>query len=175
MPADEPRITEGDRESAVERLQDAFAAGHLSPEEMDKRLHAALTATTARQLTSALATLPSQDDGRTVVIDAIGGRIKRGGGWRVPRTLKVDSEYGKVSLDLSRAVFEGGAVDIELRLRFGRATVVVPRNATVDYEGLRAGWKQPVYRAPRHPRAGGPRVRITGTMEYGRLRIKHRR
>ena len=51
----------------------------------------------------------------------------------------------------------------------------MPHDAAVDYEGVRADWKQPVYRAPRHGRQGGPRIRITGTMGYGRLTIKHSR
>jgi hypothetical protein len=170
-----PRLSEGERETAVERLQQAFAEGHLSPEEMDERLHVALTATTPGELTPALAALPDKDAGRTVVIDATGGRIKRGGGWRVPRILKVDSTYGKVDLDLSNAVLESQAVDIELRLQYGWARILVPRDATVDYEGLRANWKQPVYKAPRGGGQGGPRIRISGAMEYGRLTIKHSR
>jgi hypothetical protein len=170
-----PRISEGDRDTAVERLKEAFADGHLSSTEMDERLHAALSATTPGELTSALSALPDKDAGRTVEIDAISGRIKRSGGWRVPRVLKVDSKYGKVDLNLSDAVLESGAVDIELRLEYGWARIVVPRDATVDYEGLRADWKQPVYKAPRHGTQGGPRVRITGTMGYGRLTIKHSR
>ena len=55
------------------------------------------------------------------------------------------------------------------------ARIRVPHDAAVDYEGVRADWKQPVYRAPRHGRQGGPRIRITGTMGYGRLTIKHSR
>ena len=51
----------------------------------------------------------------------------------------------------------------------------VPRDATVDYEGLRADWKQPVYKAPRHGGPGGPRIRVTGAMGHGRLTIKHSR
>lgn len=170
-----PRITDGERDAAVERLKEAFAEGHLSSEEMDERLHVALTAATPGELTATLATLPDMDPGRTVVIDAVSGRIKRSRCWRVPRVLKVDSKFGKVDLDLSDAVIESGAVDIELRLEYGWARIRVPRDATVDYEGLRADWKQPVYKAPRHGRQDGPRIRIAGTMGYGRLTIKHSR
>jgi hypothetical protein len=117
-PDQPPRITEGERDTAVERLKEAFAEGHLSSEEMDERLHVAPSATTPGELTPALATLPDKDAGRTVVIDAVSGRIKRGLGWRVPRILKVHS---------------------------------------------------------RHGRQDGPRIRIIGTMGYGRLTIKHSR
>lgn len=175
-PQDKPlRISEGERDTAVERLQEAFSEGHISPEEMEERLQVALTATTPGELMSALATLPDKGTGPTVVINAMGGRIKRSGAWRVPRILKVDSEYGKVDLDFSHAVIESPAVDIELRLQYGWARIVLPRNATVDYDGLNAGWKQPNYKAPRHSNPNGPHIRITGAMAYGRLRIKHRR
>ena len=66
---------------------------------------------------------------------------------------------------MSDAVLESGAVDIELRLEYGWARIVVPRDATVDYEGLRADWKQPVYKAlaPRRPgRAADPNHRHHG-------------
>jgi hypothetical protein len=73
-----------------------------------------------------------------------------------PRVLKVDSEYGKVDLDLSRAIIENPVVDIELQLSFGRAKITVPSNAVVEIDDLRTVWKQPVYQAPQHLDAGGP-------------------
>ncbi|MCX4728943.1 DUF1707 domain-containing protein [Streptomyces sp. NPDC090052] len=168
-------ISDGDRDAAVERLQEAFSEGHLSSEEMDERLQTALTARTQGDLVPALAALPSGAADSTVEIEAVGGRIERGRGWRVPRTLRVESAFGKVELDLSRAVIEYPVVDIELRLGSGRARIVLPHDATVDYEGLRADWKQPVHRAPRRAATGGPHIRISGAMGYGRLKITHRR
>jgi hypothetical protein len=94
-----PRITEGERDAAVERLKEAFAAGHLAPEEMDERLHVALTGATPGEPTAMLAALPDQDAGRTVVIEAVSGRIKRSRNWRVPRILKVDSKFGQVDFE----------------------------------------------------------------------------
>jgi Domain of unknown function (DUF1707) len=172
-------ISGNDRDTAVEHLKDAFARGDISREEMDERLEVVLTAKTYGELASALAgvslaALNEEDVGPTVAIEAIGGKIKRDRGWRVPRVLKIDSRFGKVDLDLSRALIEHRVVDIELRLEFGGARLVLPRSATVDYEGLRAGWSQPTYKAPRHDPAGGPHIRISGAMEYGRLRIRHR-
>ncbi|MFG2027186.1 DUF1707 domain-containing protein [Streptomyces sp. NPDC048825] len=170
-----PRISEVDRDAAVERLQDAFAEGHIPSEEMDARLQAALTATTHGELTSALVSLPDRDAGPTVTVNAVGGLIQRRGGWQVPRHFKVTSRMAKVYLDLSRAVIEYPVVDIELHLQYGWARVVVPPDATVNFESLQADWKQPVYKTPRHSESNGPRIHISGTMGYGRLRIKHRR
>ncbi|OEV05616.1 DUF1707 SHOCT-like domain-containing protein [Streptomyces oceani] len=170
-----PRVTDMDRNTAVERLQDAFAEGHLVQEEMDTRLHLALTATTHGELSSALASLPSKEDGRTVEVNPIGGQVKRRGRWHAPRTFKVASRMAKVKLDYSRAYIDHPVLDVELNLEYGWARVILPADATVDYEGLQARWKQPVHRPSRHGGSNGPRIRITGNMGYGRLTIKHRR
>ncbi|WP_188197695.1 DUF1707 SHOCT-like domain-containing protein [Nonomuraea sp. SYSU D8015] len=170
-----PLISEDDRETAVRRLQEAYTEGHLSHEELDERLHQVLTAETHSELVSALASLPEEGAGPTSTIAAVSGRIRRRGVWRVPRILKVESALGRVRLDLSRAVIEHPVVDIELHLGTGGAEITVPRDAIVDVEGLRAGWKEPLYKAPRRSRPGGPRIRISGTMGLGRLKIRHAR
>jgi hypothetical protein len=168
-----PLIHEDDRDTAVQRLQEAYAEGHISHEEMDERLHRALTAKTHSDLVPALASLPEEKAGTTSTIAAAGGRIKRRGAWRVPRVLKVESAFGRVHLDLSRAVIEHPVVDIELQLGTGRAKITVPRDAIVDIEGVHTGWKDSRYKTRRPSRPGGPRIRISGTMGFGRLKIRH--
>lgn len=169
----ERRIGEDDRDTAVRRLQEAYADGHLSHAEMEARLHTALTARTHGELAPVLASLPAEKAPTTSTITAQSGRIKRHGAWRVPRNLKVESAFGKVNLDLSRAVLEHPVVDIELRLGTGRAKITVPRDAVVDIDGLQAAWKDTHYKPPRHSRPGGPTIRISGAMGYGRLTIRH--
>ncbi|MFE6894212.1 DUF1707 domain-containing protein [Streptomyces sp. NPDC057694] len=164
-----------DRDAAVRRVQEAYAEGHLSHAEMDGHLQQVLTATTSAALEPVIAALPEQRRPGTATIGAAGGRIKRGGAWRVPRFLKVESAYGRVRLDLSRAVFEEPTVDIELQLGTGGARITVPRDATVELDGLHTGWKDTRYRPRRSPGSGGPTIRITGAMGYGRLKIRHAR
>jgi hypothetical protein len=168
-------IGDDDRDTAVKRLQDAYTKGHISHEEMDERLHQALTARTHGELAQALTALPGESPDTTSTIAAASGRVRRRGAWRVPRVLKVESAFGRVHLDLSRAVIEHPVVDIELRLGTGRATITVPRDATVDVEDLRTQWKDTLYKPPRRSVTGGPRIRISGTMGFGRLRIRHAR
>jgi ribosome-binding ATPase YchF (GTP1/OBG family) len=174
---EDPRslIGEDDRDRAVQRLQEAHAEGHISHEEMDELLHQALTAKTHSELVSALASLPQENAGTTSTITVLSGRIQRRGAWRVPRILKVESALGKVHLDLSRAVIEHPVVDIELQLGTGRAKITVPRDAIVDVEELRTVLKDVRYKPLRRSRPGGPRIRISGTMGLGRLKIRHAR
>ena len=168
-------ISEDDRDTAVQRLQEAYAEGHISHEQMDERLHRALTATTRGELAAALVSLPQGNAGTTSTIAAAGGRIRRRGAWRVSRFLKVESAYGRVHLDLSRAVIEHPVIDIELQLGTGRAKITVPRDAIVDFDDPRTGWKDTHYKPLRSSRPGGPIIRISGTMGYGRLKIRHAR
>jgi hypothetical protein len=141
-------ISEDDRDTAVQRLSEAYAEGHISHEEMNERLHQVLTAKTHSQLVPALASLPEKNAGTMSTIAAAGGRIKRRGAWRVSRILKVESAYGRVHLDLSCAVIEHPVVDIQLQFGTGRAKITVPRDAIVDFEELRTGWKDTLLQAP---------------------------
>jgi hypothetical protein len=176
LPEDSPpQIGEDDRDTAVQRLQEAYAEGLISHEELDERLHQVLTAEARSELVSALASLPEKHPGTASTIAAAGGRIQRRGVWRVPRFLKVESAFGRVRLDLSRAIIEHPVIDIELQLGTGRAKITVPRDAVVDVEGLRTGWKDLRYNAPRRSRPGEPKIRISGTMGFGRLEIRHAR
>ncbi|GAA2686155.1 DUF1707 domain-containing protein [Streptomyces lunalinharesii] len=168
-------LGEEDREAAVQRLQTAYAEGRISHEEMDERLEQVLTAETPGALASAMASLPEGSPEPTSTIAAAGGRIRRRGAWRVPRNLKVASAFGRVHLDLSRAVIEHPVVDIELALGTGRAKITVPRDAIIDVEGLSTGWKDLRYRPGRRSRSDGPKIRISGSMGFGRLKIHHAR
>lgn len=176
LPEDSPpQIGEDDRDTAVQRLQEAYAEGLISHEELDEHLHQVLTAEVRGELVSALASLPEKHPGTTSTIAAAGGRIQRRGVWRVPRFLKVESAFGRVRLDLSRAIIEHPVIDIELQLGTGRAKITVPRDAVVDVEGLRTGWKDLRDNVPRRSRPGGPKIQISGTMGFGRLKIRHAR
>ncbi|WP_052849797.1 DUF1707 SHOCT-like domain-containing protein [Streptomyces avicenniae] len=176
-PQDQPtrRIGDADRDAAVRRLQDAYAEGLLTHEEMDERVGLALAAATRGELASALDALPDEVPEAPSTIAAYGGRIERRGAWRVPRHVKVESAFGRVRLDLSRAVIEHPVVHIELHLGTGRAKITVPRDAVVDVEGLNTGWKDSRYTPRARPGPAGPTIRITGTMGFGRLKIRHAR
>lgn len=80
---------------------------------MDDHQQAVLTAKTHGDLVPILASLPDIDTGRTVTLAGKSGRFRRRGAWQAPRILKVDSEYGKVDLDPSRAIIEKPAVEIK--------------------------------------------------------------
>lgn len=171
------RVSDGERDRVVQQLQQAFADGRLSPGEMEERLERALTAKSHGDLLPVVADLPDTPDRPDTPDDVLrltstGGRIKRSGDWQVPRLLHVESEYGGVRLDLSEAVVRHPEIDIELRLPYGSAMIILPPGATANVDGVRTGWGSVTCSAPGRPRPGGLHVRITGELEYGRLRVR---
>jgi hypothetical protein len=170
-----PAIGDVDRNAAVERVQAAYTGGYLTHDEMEQQLHQVLSARTSKDLEVALAVLPAEQPGRSATIGASAGRIVRRGVWRVPRHLKVESLHGRVRLDLSRAHFEHGDVDIDLNVLHGGVKITLPRDAVVDFDAVRTEWKDTRYKPPKNSTGDGPRVRITGVMGFGRLKIRHAR
>jgi len=173
----------------VRQLQQAFADGRLGPVEMEERLERALTAKSHGDLLPLIADLPDDPDGTdgtdgtdtpdasddVIRLTSAGGRIKRSGDWQVPRLLRVESEYGGVKLDLSQAFVRYPEIDIELRLPYGSATIILPPGATANVDGVRTGWGSVTCALPGRPRPGGLHVRITGELDYGRLRVRSSR
>ncbi|MER6581432.1 DUF1707 domain-containing protein [Nonomuraea sp. NPDC001023] len=161
-------VSGADRERAVELVQQAYADGRLDPAELERRLELALTATSARELEPIVADLPDE----VVRLASAGGAVTRTGDWEVPRRLCVDSRYGRVRLDLSRARVPHGRIDIELLLAYGSATIVLPAGATANADGVRSAWGRVTCKAPGRPRPGHPHVQVTGDLPYGRLVIR---
>ncbi|WP_214411874.1 DUF1707 SHOCT-like domain-containing protein [Sphaerisporangium fuscum] len=166
-------VRDGDRDRAVDRIQEAYADGRLSPAELERRLELALTATSSGELTPAVADLPDEDD--VVELRSTGGHITRTGDWRVPRLLRIDSEYGKVRLDLSRCAVRHPRIDIELVLTYGSAIIILPAGASANVDGARSQWGGITCTAPGDPRPGKPHIRVTGDLAYGRLKIRNAR
>ncbi|GAA4188519.1 DUF1707 domain-containing protein [Streptosporangium oxazolinicum] len=168
------RVSDGERDRVVRRLQQAFADGRLGPGEMEERLERALTATSHGDLLPTVADLPDDPDDLDDVVQLTltGGRIRRSGDWQVPRLLRVESEYGGVRLDLSRAVVRHQEIDIELRLAYGSAAIVLPPGATANADGVRTSWGSVICAAPGRARPGRLHVRITGELGYGGVRVR---
>jgi hypothetical protein len=161
-------VPDRERDRAVELVQQAYADGRLGPVELEQRLELALTATSSHELEPVVADLPDE----VVRIATTRGRITRTGDWQVPRRLCVESEYGKVRLDLSQAHIPYTRIDIELRLAYGGATIVLPAGASANADGVRIGWGRVTCKAPGRRYPGNLHVQITGELPYGSLTIR---
>lgn len=160
-------VSDTDRDRAVQRIQEAYAQGRLDHDALEERLEQVLLATSHGELEPVLHGLPDDD---VVRLTSTGGRLTRAGDWRVPRMLRIDSEYGHVRLDLSRAAIDYPRIDIELRLAYGSAVVTLPPGAAANIDGVHTAWGSVTSDAPEH--SGRPHVRITGELGYGRLKVR---
>ncbi|MFI6325606.1 DUF1707 domain-containing protein [Nonomuraea sp. NPDC050556] len=170
----QPRASDEDRNAALHRLQQAFADGRLGQEEMEERIERALVARTHSQLAPVLADLSVPYVDEPVRLVSTGGSLKRGEGWRVPRRVRIESEYGGAELDLSRAIIEHGVIEIDLQLRYGSVRIWLPAGATVDIDRVATEWGRSTYRPARRSAPAGVHVRLTGRLGYGSLKVRHR-
>ncbi|WP_250904769.1 DUF1707 domain-containing protein [Nonomuraea sp. NEAU-A123] len=165
------RLHDVDRDPIVARVQRAFADGRLGFAEMEERLETALTAVTQADLARAVADLPEPPD-EVVRLKSTNGRVRRTGDWQVPRVLRVESEYGGVLLDLSRAFIAHSEIEIDLQLAYGSATIVLPPGATANVDGVRTEWGSVICKTAGRPRPGTLHVQVTGKLGYGRVRVR---
>ncbi|GLW25540.1 hypothetical protein Mame01_55820 [Microbispora amethystogenes] len=166
-------VPDRERDRAVELVQQAYADGRLGPAELERRLELALTATASGELEPVVAGLADDDEDDEVVrIASTGGLIKRVGDWHVPRRLRIDSEYGRVKLDLSQAHIPYPRIDIELRLAYGGATITLPAGASANADGVRIGWGRVTSKAAGRRCPGRLHVQIAGDLPYGSITIR---
>lgn len=165
------RVSDDDRDTSVQLLQDGFADGRLTAGELERRLERALTAQSHGDLLAVVSDLTVD----MVHLTPRHGRIRREGDWQVPRLLRIDSEYGKVRLDLSRALIRHSRVDIELQLTYGPATIILPAGASANCDGVHTEWGSVTCKAATYARPGKLHVHLTGELTYGRLAIRNSR
>lgn len=166
-------IGDDDRDRATQLLQDAYAKGQLTHQQLDQCLEQALSAKTRGQLDVAVAGLPAQNPDDRTTITAVSGLIVRRGRWRVPADLTVASALATVYLDLSRAIIEHPVVDLEVLAGVGRVRIIVPRDSIVDVDDMNTGMKGLSYKPRRSSGSGGLRIRIHGTVGMRKATIRH--
>ncbi|MEU6537197.1 DUF1707 domain-containing protein [Streptomyces sp. NPDC047000] len=174
------RASYEDRDRVVEVLGAAAGDGRLTAEELDERVGAALTARTLGELALLTADLPAAEgvvEAEGVVrIRQQGASVVRGEGWVVPRRLEVDSEWGDVTLDFTRAVITHDTLLVDLDMRGGTLTLLTRPGVVVDTDGLELGYAEVRSKALAGP--GVPtdlRVRISGRLSFGRVVTRHPR
>jgi Domain of unknown function (DUF1707) len=124
VPRGDLRASHDDRDRVVELLTGAAGDGRLTPEELDERVGAALTARTHGELAALVSDLPAVPDlpagaaaatpKDLVRIDCHSGAARRDGRWVVPRRMEVRAPWGpgvpvRFRIDVSGEV-AGGSV-----------------------------------------------------------------
>lgn len=168
------RASHADRDRVVDVLTGAAGDGRLTAEELDERVEAALSARTLADLAALTADLPATAGPAPVKdvdrIEQEGGSVTRGEGWVVPRLLEIDSSWGDVTLDFTRAVITHDTLRVDLDMRGGTLRLLTRPGVVVDTDSLATGYAKVKVRPAGEP--GTPvllRVEMGGRLSYGRV------
>lgn len=179
------RVSDADRERAVELVQAALGDGRIGLDEIDERLGAVVAARTRGDLEAALVHLPGADavlaatrpvvpairreDDRPTTLNGTHARIRRTGRWEVPAHLVVTLVHSSAVLDLMEADLPGPEILVEVDLTHSRLRLIVPDDIRVEESALEQhGSKVRVEpaRAATPPRAV---VRVTGRLNWSKV------
>ncbi|MEU2713024.1 DUF1707 domain-containing protein [Streptomyces sp. NPDC007205] len=171
------RASHADRDRVVEVLTGAAGDGRLTPEELDERVAAALSARTFGELAvltadlpDAAAAAPAED---VVRMEQRGASATRADGWAVPRRMEIESAWGDVTLDFTSAVIAQDALRIDLDMRGGTLRLLTRPGVVVDADSLVIGYGETKVRSAGD--LGAPvvlRVEIHGRLTMGRLEVR---
>jgi hypothetical protein len=137
------RVSDADRNQAIDLLAAACAEGRLSLEEYSERSETALAARTAGDLAGVTADLPAslpahpQADAAAAAdeITAVLGNESRKGPWVVPPRLRVRSVLGDCHLEMQQAAIRQQVTTIDATARFGTVSIYVPDGIDVRMTG----------------------------------------
>jgi hypothetical protein len=173
------RVSDAEREAAVETLKAASVDGRLSFGELTARTEAAYTAVTQAQLAAVTADLPAANalvepapprSARRWFV-AVLGETKRRGKWRVDQSVGAVSVLGDVLIDLREAEVRDDVVDLMAVSVMGDVKIIVPDGVVIDLGGMSIlGSKRvQVEEPPSGTRA--PVVRIQAYAVLGEIKI----
>src|SRR6266446_2824877 len=146
-PAAGIRVSDAERDAAVERLSAATGDGRLTLEEFSQRMELATAARTQADLDRLAADLPADaaTGGSAVTSGASGppswhvspvGGLKIHGPWRMDRHVIVVSLVGGARLDLSQAQLAAPQVTLTKVSLVGGTRVTVPPGIRVEASGF---------------------------------------
>jgi hypothetical protein len=164
------RLSNDDREHAVEQLNRAVADGRLTWTEHAERVEAVYAARVAGDLRPLLADLGSADlspmSSTVTEVSAVLSKIVR-----VPaasRRIHARSLFGAVVLNLV-SVPAGQEIEVQVDAFCGKVQLMVADHATVIDEGAAILGKRAVY--GEQDGGNGPVIRLTGTVKLGNLKV----
>jgi hypothetical protein len=174
------RVSDAEREQALQRLQVAVGEGRLDLSEFSTRTDLILASKTRGELDRIFADLPASP----VAPPATAGEpalelrpkhsaLQRQGNWVVPGSILIDGKHGSVSLDFTHAQWSTPEVRVDIDTKHTKIELIVAPGTWVDPNGL-----ENVYSKVRDRRGGQDnphspkRVRLFGRMKYSNLTIR---
>jgi hypothetical protein len=184
------------RDRVIAALSEHFAHDGIDVDEFERRITVAHTSESPEEIDALLSDLPALAPSTAALVPAakigpavlpaervrseqtmlaIMGGIDRRGSWSLPRRLRLVTVMGGALLDLREARFPPGPVDIEIFALMGGAQIIVPPGLAIETHGSAImGGFQEVNRAPVHPDAEAPLLRVHGFVMMGGVDITMR-
>ena len=180
------RLSDADRDRAVERLNDALVEGQVTVSEFEDRFDAVHAAVYEFDLRAPLSGLPADEisslaagggrSGSDVLMLRCGaGGLKRAGAWTVPAHMQVKGGMGSVELDFSKTDILHPVVHIELKLGTGWAEILLPDGATANVDGLVASAGSVKSKVASQPSKGTPHFVVVGRTRLGSVTVRRPR
>ncbi|MEV6399164.1 hypothetical protein AB0M39_31005 [Streptomyces sp. NPDC051907] len=104
-------------------------------------------------------------------VEAYYTNVKRLGHWTDSRTVQVTARRSSVQLDLRSAAIPEGDLEVEIAGERSIVKILVPDGTVVDESALEYVGRSKVKDLQRHSAAGGRRLRLTGVLKRGEVRI----
>ena len=173
------RVSNRDREAAVDRLQTAFLEGQITDGELAERIGRTLSARIGADLAEVLADLPavlpvapiSPDAPRPLrLVQAYKGSAVQAGRWTVPARFRSESYKSHQLLDLTKAIVTAPQTEIRVSAYKSSVEIVVP-------PGLRVEVRKTGYASTLENHAGdgpneGPLLVVIGRLYKSHVVIK---
>lgn len=181
-PEPQPAPNRADRDQAISRLTDAFAADELTLEEFEQRVEQAYSARSSTALATLTSDLPAPPPReKPVVFDkplqprmtAVFSSVERRSQVAVPEHVRITSVFGNIELDLSDARFDHEVTVLEVHAVFGNVEIKVPADVIVEGEGG-AAFGSFAVRSAAAPGSGARHVIVRGAAVFGNVEVDSR-
>ncbi|OYN99509.1 hypothetical protein CGZ95_11390 [Enemella evansiae] len=182
----ELRAGNEDRERAIAALQEAYAEGRLSAEELRERAAAALQAVTFGDLDAVLADLPTgtapavpqqlrpgSSMENPLILDAGWSSEKRSGDWQIPQFLLLRGSAGSVKLNCLAARTDHQVIHVWVDGGMGTVKIVLPDGWAADTSGMTKGIGMVRNKTDGTPAPGRPILVVNGSAGMGTLVVRY--
>ncbi|MGO8877444.1 MAG: DUF1707 domain-containing protein [Acidimicrobiales bacterium] len=171
------RVSDRERDHAVDRLKDAVSEGLIDIDEFGERTSQALAARTRGELVAVTCDLPAGGDpgpGTDDVVELKGSMssLERKGDWQVPRKLVLQLRMGSAKLDFTEARIVHRVVTIEIDVKGGSVEIRLPDGASASLDGVEARLGSVEDHRRGAPATGRPHFVLNGRITRGSVEVR---